>query len=124
MKRRQKKRLPFFFVTHVNNILHSFSSNVEVYINNQQICNSSGLYAHTFYISINFKGAISEHKVVLHCEGYYYEELLDEIIEAPLSELFSQEEWKCLADLIASCCMVNWGLIFLHFWIVVSKYEN
>ena len=38
--------------------------------------------------------------------------------------LFSQGEWKCLADLMASCCMVNWGLIFLHFWIVIPKYES
>ena len=26
--------------------------------------------------------------------------------------IFSQGEWKCLADLMASCCMVNWGLTF------------
>ena len=32
-------------LTHVNNILHSIFSNVEVYINNQQIYNSNGLYA-------------------------------------------------------------------------------
>ena len=24
--------------------------------------------------------------------------------------LFSQGEWNCLADLMASCCMVNWGV--------------
>ena len=55
-------------VTHVNNILHSIFSNVEVYINNQQIYNSNGLYAHKSYISNNFKGAIAEYKGVLHCE--------------------------------------------------------
>ena len=33
-------------VTHVNNILHSSFSNAEVYINNHQIYNSKGLYAH------------------------------------------------------------------------------
>ena len=32
-------------VTYVNNIMHSIFSNVEVYINNQQIYNSNGLYA-------------------------------------------------------------------------------
>ena len=37
-------------VTYVNNIMHSIFSNVEVYINNQQIYNSNGLYAHKFYI--------------------------------------------------------------------------
>ena len=26
--------------------------------------------------------------------------------------LFSQGKWKCLADLMVSCCMVNWGLTF------------
>ena len=33
-------------VTYVKNIMHSMFSNVEVYINNQQIYNSNGLYAH------------------------------------------------------------------------------
>ena len=59
---------PVPLVTHVNNILHSIFSNVEVYINNQQMYNSNGLYAHKSYISNNFKGAISEYKGVLHCE--------------------------------------------------------
>ena len=42
--------------------MHSIISNVEVYINNQQIYNSNGLYAHKSYISNNFKTAISEYK--------------------------------------------------------------
>ena len=79
---------PVPLVTHVNNILHSIFSNVELYINNQQIYNSIGLHAHKFYISNNFKGAICEYKGVLHCEGYDYEEFPDEHMEAPLSELF------------------------------------
>ena len=40
--------------TYVNNIMHSFFSNVEVYINNQQIYNFNGLYGHKSYISNNF----------------------------------------------------------------------
>ena len=47
-------------ITHVNDIMHSIFFNVEVYINNQQIYNSNGFYAHESYISDNFKGAISE----------------------------------------------------------------
>ena len=78
--------------THVNNILHSIFSNVEVYINNQQTYNSNGLYAHKSYISNNFKGAISDYKRVLYCKGYDYEEFPDGIVEAPLSEPFSQGE--------------------------------
>ena len=88
---------PVPLVTHVNNILHSFFSNVEVYINNQQIYNSNGLYVHKSYISNNFKGAISEYKEVLHCEGYDYEEFPDETMEAPLSEPFSTTRMKMLS---------------------------
>ena len=57
-------------VTYLNNILHSIFLNVEVYINNQQIYNSNALYALKFYISNNFKAAITEYKGVLHCEGF------------------------------------------------------
>ena len=61
-------------VTYVNNIMHSLFSNVQVYINNQQIYNSNGLHAHKFYISNNFRATISEYKGVLHCECYDYEQ--------------------------------------------------
>ena len=81
-------------VTHVNDKLHSIFCNVEVFINNQQIYNSNGLYAHKTYNSNNFKGAISEYKGVLHWEGYDYEEFPDEIMEAPLSEPFSTRRMK------------------------------
>ena len=64
---------PVPLVNHVNNILRSIFSNVEGYINNQQIYNSNGLYRHESYNSNNLKGAICEYKGVLHCEGYDYE---------------------------------------------------
>ena len=57
-----------------------------MYINNQLIYNLNGTYAHKSYISHNFKGAISEYNGVLHCKGYDYEDFLDDIMEAPLSE--------------------------------------
>ena len=41
-----EEEAPVPLVTHVNNILHSVFSNVEVYIKNQQIYNCNGLYAH------------------------------------------------------------------------------
>ena len=77
--------------------MHSIFSNVEVYINNQQIYNSNGLYAHKFYISNIFMVIISEYKGVLHCEGYDYEEFRDEIMEAPLSEPFFTRRMKLLS---------------------------
>ena len=80
-----EEEAPVPLVTHVGNIFHSIFSNVEVYINNQQNYNSNGLYAHESYISNNFKRAISEYKEVFFCEGYDYEELPDEIMEAALS---------------------------------------
>ena len=65
----EEPEAPVPLVTHLENILHSVFSTVEVYINNQQTYNSKGLYAHKSYISNNFKEAISEYKRVLHCDG-------------------------------------------------------
>ena len=63
----EKQEVPVPLVTHANNILQSIFSNVAVCINNQQNCNTKGLYADQSYVYNNFKGAISEYKVVLHC---------------------------------------------------------
>ena len=84
-------------VAHVNTFSHSIFSDVEVYINNQQIYNSNWLFAHKSYFSKNFKGAISEYKGVLHCERYDYENPPDEIMEAFLSEPFFKRRMKMLS---------------------------
>ena len=78
-------------VTYVNNILHSTFSNVEEYTNNQPIYNSNGLYGHKSYISNNFKAAISEYNVVLHCEGYDYEQDPEDISNPYLIPFFYKE---------------------------------
>ena len=65
----EEKREEVARITYVNNIMHSIFSNVEGYINNQQIYNSNGFYAHKSYISSKFKAAFSEYKGVMHCEG-------------------------------------------------------
>ena len=83
-------------VTYVNNIMRSKFSNVEVYISNQQIYNSNGLYAHKSYISNNFKAAISEYKEVLHCEGYDNEHDLEDITN-PLPDPFFTRRTKLLS---------------------------
>ena len=92
-----EEEAPVPLVTHVNNILHSIFSKVEVYVNNQQIYNSNGLYAHKSYLSNNFKGAISEYKGILHCEVYDFEEFQDEIMETSLSEPFFTRRMKMLS---------------------------
>ena len=84
-------------VTCVNYIMHSIFSNVEVYINYQQIYNSNGLYAHKSYISNNFEGAITECKGgVLHCEGYDYEQDPEDIAN-PLPDPFFTRRMKLLS---------------------------
>ena len=45
-------------ITQVNNILNSSFSNAELYINNHQVYNSNGLYAHKSHISNNFKSTL------------------------------------------------------------------
>ena len=77
--------------------MRSIFSNGEVYVNNQQIYNSNGLYAHKSYNSNNIKGAISEYEGVLHWEGYDYEEFTDEFMEALSSEPFFTRRMKLLS---------------------------
>ena len=82
-------------VSYVNNILDSIFSIVELYINNQQIYNSNGLYAHKSYISNTFEGAITEYKGVLDCEGYDYEQDPEDIPD-PLPDTFITRRLKLL----------------------------
>ena len=93
----EEKGAPVPLVTYVNNILHTFFFNVQVYINNQQVYNSNGLHAHKHFISNNFKGAVSEYKGFSHCKWYDYEEFPDEIMEASLSESFFTRRMKMLS---------------------------
>ena len=71
--------------------MRSIFSNVEVYINNQQIYNSNGLYAHQPYISSQFEEAISDYKGVLHCEGYDYEQDPEDISNPHLNPCLQGE---------------------------------
>ena len=72
---------------YLNYIMHSIFSNVEVYFRNQQFCNSNGLYEHKSKISNNLKAAISDYKKLLHCEGYEYQQDLEDISN-PLPDPF------------------------------------
>ena len=99
-------------MTHVNNIMHSIFSNVEVHINNQQIYNSNGLYAHKSYISNNFKGAISEYKGVLHCEGYDFEANLEDAMNNPLEDPFFSRRMKMFSRPDGFMLYGNWVSIF------------
>ena len=99
-------------VTHVNNILLLLFSNVEVYIYNQQIYNSNVLYAHRSYISNSFKGPVSEYKVVSHCYGYGYEETIDHLLEAPMSDPYSPRRIELLSRPNSSFLYGKLGAVF------------
>ena len=129
-KRKRKRKdtaeedAPFLLVTHVNKILHSMFSNVKC---TSTISNFTTLMdcMRTSYIYNNFKGAISEYKGVLHCEGCNYEEFPNEITEAPLSEPFFTRRMKLFSRpdgfILYGKLRVDF---FLHFRNVISKYEN
>ena len=70
-------------ITHVNNILQSIFSNAKLYINNHQIYNLNGLYAHKSHISNNFESTLTDYKGVLHCEGYDYEKNPENLRKSP-----------------------------------------
>ena len=90
----EKQEAPVPLVTQENTIFHLIFSKIDVYINKRQFYNSNGLYAHKPYICVNFKGPIEEYKGGLHCEGYDYEKLTDEIEKTLLSELFCTRRMK------------------------------
>ena len=101
---------PVPLVTHVNHILHSIVSNVEVYINNQQTlmdCMRTNLTFPTFSRepSLNTR----EFRTA---RGTTMKNFLRKLWKFFCLSLFSQGERKCLADLMASCCMVNWVLTY------------
>ena len=58
-------------------------------------------------------GAISEYKGVLHCEGYDYEDVPNEFMEAPLSEPFFTRRMKMLSRLDGLTLYGKLGVDFL-----------
>ena len=60
----EEEDVPVPLITHVNNVLHSIFSDVDMYIKNQQIYKSNRLYVQKFKVFINFKEVISEYKAV------------------------------------------------------------
>ena len=80
MRKRRKERrktlqFPWFFEQ--KNIFLSFFSNLELFINNQQVHSSKGLHVPKSYISNNLKGAFLGDKVIFHRRRYDYEKCRD-----------------------------------------------
>ena len=60
------------YLTHVNSILASLFSNCEVYLNNQQVYNSNGLYGHNASISNEFSASTRTNEGILACHSYEF----------------------------------------------------
>ena len=71
-------------LTHVNNILNSLFSNCEVYLNNQQVYNSNGLYGHKALISNEFNASTRNNEGILACHGYEFEKEPSDYEKSPL----------------------------------------
>ena len=54
-------------------ILHSLFSNCEVYLKNQQVYNSNGLYGHKALISDEFNASTRNNEGILACHGHEFE---------------------------------------------------
>ena len=61
------------YLTHVNSLLHSLFSNCELYLNNQQVYNSNGLYGHKALISNETNASTRNNEGFLVCHGYEFE---------------------------------------------------
>ena len=84
-------------VAHVNKILQSIFSKKEVYINNQKMYISYGLYTHKFYTYNIFEAGNSEYKGISDHKMYDYKECPNELMDAPLSEPFFKRRIKKLS---------------------------
>ena len=58
------------YLTHFKNILHSLFSNCEVYLNNQQLYNSNGLYGHKVLNSNETNASKRNNEGILARHGY------------------------------------------------------
>ena len=83
-----------------------------MHYNNQQLYNSSGLFAHKSYISNNFQAAISEDKGVLHCEVFDNEQDPEDITK-PLVDPFFTRRMKLLSRLD---CFMLYGKLGIDFY--------
>ena len=57
----------------VNNFLHSLFSSVEVYLNNEQVHTSNGLYPHKAFLSNELSGTKGKKEAITIGQGYTYE---------------------------------------------------
>ena len=103
-KTKRKMNTLHFLRSYVNIHLHSFFSNVEVYIKVQQTYKSDRLDVHKYHASKCFRQAVCGDKEVFQFNVFNYEKFFVENIDAILTEP-SQGSWKRLKYPITLCCI-------------------
>ena len=103
----EEQEAPVSLAIHVNNIFHSIFAMLKCTSTNSKFTNQLDFMRTSVSLPTT-----SDYKGVMHREAYDYEELFDEIMEAPLSEPFFTRRKKMLNRPEGSCCFVNWGLTF------------
>ena len=71
------------YLYHVKNISHSLFSNCEVYLINQPVYNSNGLYGHKASISNEFNASKRNIECILACHGYELEKKPSDYEKSP-----------------------------------------
>ena len=103
---------PVLLVTHVNSILNSIFSSVEV----TSTISKFSILLDCMRTNPTFATSSREPSLKTRefstARGSTMKNFLMELWEQLRMNIFSPRQWKCLADLMASCCMVNWGLTF------------
>ena len=88
----EEREAPVPPVTHVNNILHSIFSKFEVFINNQQIYNSIGLYAHKSFFPTTSSETFLKTREFCTARGTTTENFWMKLWKLHCLNLFSQGE--------------------------------
>ena len=83
------------YLTHVINLLHSLFSNCEVYLNNQQVYNSDGLYGHKALVSNELNASTMNNEGILACHEYEFERYPSDYEKSPFID---REEEILLKD--------------------------
>ena len=82
-------------LTHINNLLRSLFSNCEVYLNNQQVYNSNGLYGLKALTSNEFNASTMNNEGILTFHGYQFEKDPSDCVKNPFID---KEEELLLKD--------------------------
>ena len=76
----------------VNNALHSFFINCEVYLNNEKVHCANSLYTHQAFVFAEFSGTNGTKESLSHCQGYGYQVEPNDFTERPFTDTVLQKD--------------------------------